>query len=136
MPSIETQGISEDYSTATGNFESIDRGDVSKSDLFEILHKVAKLSSPTEDACPPTVNAKLSGDRFSCFYGESGQIHCSDSAIELMSPEEAVHIICGEQTIAEYDTLKGYVPQKKNGSIYIFAFVLIVIITILITGSN
>ena len=48
MPIIETQGLSEDYSIATGSFDTIKRGEVSNSELFEILKKVSCLTAPTQ----------------------------------------------------------------------------------------
>lgn len=48
MPKIETQGLSEDYQTATGEFEVMDRGDLSKIEILDILKKVSRLTTPQE----------------------------------------------------------------------------------------
>lgn len=116
MPKIETQGLSVDYQTATGEFEAIDRGDLSKVEILDILKRVSRLTPAQEpDSCPPSVNVILSGGIYSCFYGDSGVIRCSDSKEEAMSPDVASRIINNELSIAEYDLSKGHRPTSKIG---------------------
>lgn len=65
----------------------MDRGDLSKIEILDILKKVSRLTTPQEpDSCPPSVNVILSGDIYSCFYGDSGVIRCNDSKEEVMPP--------------------------------------------------
>jgi len=141
MPSIETQGLSEDYSVATGSFDPIIRGEVSKSELFEILKTVSRLITPTgDDNCPPTVNTDFGSDYFSCFYGDEDCIRCPDSKHEVMTPEEALAIICGEMSFAEFDASKGHAekfstvvdPSAKKGSkvFVVLAIVAVIVATI------
>jgi len=126
VPNIETQGLSEDYQTATGKYESIDRGELSKSEILDVLTKVSRLTTPPEpDSCPPSVNSILSGDYFSCFYGDSGVIRCSDSQEEVMTSDIAARIICNELTIADYDLSKGHKPSSKSGLVFVIAIVIV-----------
>lgn len=114
MPKIETQGLSEDYQTATGKFEPIARGDLTKMEILGILNKVYRLTTPEEsNSCPPSVNVQLSGDFYSCFFGDSGVIRCADSREEIMTPDIAARIICGELSIEEYDLSKGHKPSSN-----------------------
>ncbi|MBT8142467.1 MAG: hypothetical protein KJO88_08860 [Gammaproteobacteria bacterium] len=127
MPIIETQGVSEDYSTATGIFEPIERGNVTKHKLLEILKKVSVLQQPVADNdCPPTVNAMLSEGYYTCFAAADGRIDCTDSQTETMSVSDALSIICGEQSLEEYDALHGYTRIKANksfGVAFVAAFI-------------
>ncbi len=133
MPKIETQGLSQDYKTATGLYEPIERGDVSKPELLKILQHLSTLSTPVgEDDCPPTVNTILSGDIYSCFFGDSGFIRCTDSQHEEMTADEALKIMCGEMSLEEFDLSKGHEP-RKNKTILILFFVIAVIILGVIT---
>lgn len=116
MPKIETQGLSEDYGTATGSYESLDRGEVSKPELLAILEQVSTLTVPVgDDDCPPSVNTILSKGYYSCFFGDTGVIRCSDSQQETMTPLEAAQIMSGELTIEEFDRSKGFEPKKSRG---------------------
>ena len=120
MPKIETQGVSEDYSTATGIFESIERGEVSKGELLEILRKISVLQQPFGDNdCPPTVNAMLSEGFYTCFAASNGRIDCVDSKTETMSASDAANIICGDQSIAEYDALHGFESKQSSHKTFI-----------------
>ena len=131
MPNIETQGLSEDYQTATGKFESMDRGNLSKSEILDVLKKISRLTTPDEpDSCPPSVNAILSGDVYSCFYGDAGVIRCSDSKEEVMTPDTAAKIICNELSFEDYDLSNGHRPPSKSGLI----FVTLVFIVIALAG--
>ncbi|NNM14951.1 MAG: hypothetical protein HKO58_11550 [Gammaproteobacteria bacterium] len=129
MPHIETQGISQDYSQATGDFDSIDRGNVSKPELIEILKKVSRLEVPDNDACPPSINTQLVPDYFTCFYASEGSIYCTDSVEGKMSIFDAASIICGEQTLDEYDALHGHIKTKADRSFGV-AFVAAIIAAI------
>ena len=115
MPIIETQGLSEDYSIATGSFDVTKRGEVTKSELFEILKKLSQLTTPTQgDDCPPSVNTSFGDDYYSCFFGDGDCIRCTDSQHEVMSPEEALDIMCGEMSLAEFDALKGHAAETAK----------------------
>ena len=142
MPIIETQGLSQDYSLATGSFDVIKHGEVSKSELFEILKKVSRLTTPTEgDDCPPSVNTALGGDYYSCFFGDGDCIRCTDSQHEAMSPEEALDIMCGEMSFDEFDASKGLAAKfstvvdptaKKGGKFVILALVAVIVTVVVI----
>jgi hypothetical protein len=105
---IETQGISLDYSAANGDFEPIDRGEVSKEELREIWKKVIYLSFPEDsDKCPPSVNVILEHGGYSCFSPDNGKVICTDTITEEMSVEEAIQLMCGELSIKDFDASKG-----------------------------
>ena len=128
MPKIQTQGLSEDYHTATGAFEATDRGELSKIETLDILKKVSRLTPPQEnDTCPPSVNVILSGDIYSCFYGDLGVIRCNDSKVKVMTPDVAARIINNELSIEEYDLSKGHQPSSKFG-LLVFAVVIIAVV--------
>jgi len=135
MPRIETQGLSEDYRTATGSFDSLDRGDLSTAELLDILRLIAPLRTPDEaENCPPTVNTMLMKGSYTCFYGDGGVIRCTDSRQEEMTPEEAVKIMSGEMSIEEFDISKGFKPRSNGikwiGLLSIIAVVFAGILTI------
>ena len=55
---VGTQGISEDWTTANGDYDSIDRGTVAPETLTEFFEKVQQLEDPDYedgDICPPHV---------------------------------------------------------------------------------
>ena len=115
MPVIETQGLSQDYHSATGKFDSISRGEMTRSEILNILRHVATLEAPDgNDICPPTVNTMLDGEVYTCFHGAGGTINCLDSQEQTMTPEIATAIICGEMTIAQYDLSKGHQPLERK----------------------
>ena len=114
MPNIETQGLLEDYRVATGKYDAIARGNLNKDEILKFLEYVAPLSAPRgDDDCPPSINAIITGDTYSCFYGDSGVIRCTDSQEESMTPKIAVQIICKELSIADYDLSKGHTNLKR-----------------------
>ena len=128
MAVIQTQGLSEDYRVATGSYDVMDCGDLSKGQIWEIVKNVAVLSTPEgEDDCPPSINVSFQQDGYySCFFGDSGVIRCLDSQYEEMTPDEAARIISGEMTLVEFDTLKGC-PPKKNFWVVLFVVVFCVL---------
>ncbi|MBR9865973.1 MAG: hypothetical protein GYB20_02625 [Oceanospirillales bacterium] len=131
MPRIETQGLSEDYRTATGSYDALDRGDVTSAELLNILRLVAPLTAPDgSDDCPPSVNTMLIKGHFSCFHGDGGIIRCLDSRQEKMTPEEALKIITREVSIEEFDISKGFKPRGNN----IVRFGLFLVVAAVITA--
>lgn len=133
MPTIETQGLSEDYTLATGIYDSLPRGDVDKSGLIDILTRVSKLSTPNgQNDCPPSVNVEITKHYYSCFFGDNGILRCTDSKYEEFTPEEAAAVICGEITFEEYDTLKGIKPDTNAR---IFAYTLSAVMVMAIIGA-
>jgi hypothetical protein len=115
----------------------MDRGNLSKSEILEVLKKVSNLTTPDEpDSCPPSVNAILSGDVYSCFYGDAGIIRCTDSKEEVMTPDTAARIICNELSIGEYDLSKGHCSSSKSSLIFVIAvFIVITLAGIYIVSS-
>ncbi len=131
MPKIETQGVSQDYKVATGSYDTIDRGDLSKEELAEILKSISKLSAPEGDNdCPPAILVNTSDGSLSLF-GDSGMLNCLDSIQEVMSPSEALKIITGEISIEEFDISKGHEPKKNNSAI---VFGVVLALAIIIAG--
>ena len=134
MPYIETQGLSHDYSTATGSFDTIERGNVSNEQLLVILEVISKLSAPETDmeadVCPPSVQVAIHKQVLT-FHGESGMLHCIDSVYEEFSPNEALQIINGEISIEEFDISKGHQPKKNNPT---FAYILVIVVIFLIAS--
>ena len=145
MPIIETQGLSEDYSIATGSFDTINRGEVSKSELFEILKKVSRLTAPTQgNDCPPSVNTSFGDDYFSCFFGDGDCIRCTDSQHEVMTPEEALDIMCGGMSFTEFDSMKGHAaefstvvkPRTRKGKRQLVVLAIVAVIVTAVVFSS
>ena len=136
MAAIETQGLSHDYQSATGMFESISRGEMTRSEILNILRHVATLEAPDgDDTCPPTVNTMLDGEIYTCFHGGGGTINCLDSQEQTMTPEIAAAIICGEMTIEQYDLSKGHRPRRGINLLVIGVVALTVIVIYLAMGA-
>ena len=110
---IETQGISQDYATATGEFEPIDRGVVTREELRAIWDNVMRLPTTSDpDKCPPSINIQLVEGYFSCFTPDNGQVICLDTNTETLTVDEAIQLMSGEVTIKDFDAAKGY-PHKS-----------------------
>lgn len=138
MPEIETQGISEDYSRATGDFDSISRGFIADEDLIQILQKVSQLSTPEGDElCPPSINVKLKQDDFwSNFFGDNGVLRCTDSKQEEMTPKDAFKIITGAMSIKDFDKVNGFGKSKNSLAPVIFILILIAIAVFLFSNTD
>ncbi len=134
---IKTQGVSEDYETATGDFELLDRGEVTHSNLRDILDKLSRLSVPDgDDVCEPSINVDVEGEGNLNFYGDSGVIRCLDSQQESMSSQEALQIILGEVTLAEFDAKHGYMPKRNNYKFIAISIVFLVVIASLVLART
>lgn len=132
MTDFETQGLSEDYSCATGSFDSVKRGSLTRPELLNILEIVAKLTTPEgNDKCPPSINIQLNDDLYTCFSGDQGILRCSDSQAEEMLPSEALSIIYGDLSISDFDQSKGHTVSNKGGNKLFFAL----FIGVLIAGT-
>jgi len=69
---LETQGISDDWLTADGDFEAKSRGAVDKKQLLSGLSYLARLDEPDgDDVCPPHALTQGPAGSFS-FVGQGG----------------------------------------------------------------
>jgi hypothetical protein len=115
MPIIETQGLSVNYDEATGIYETISRGEISRQEIIKILEKVTKLSVPSgENDCPPTLISETNSEPEYVGVvvgelGDSGVIHCMEPGLfgVEMTPEVAASLLCGEINIKD---VEGYDP--------------------------
>ena len=98
MMKATVQGLSEDLRIATGDFGSIDLGEISEARLKKILEQVSKLSTPPEvdgkQQCPPGLHIETHGDIVS-FTMDGGKIFCANAESEV-GLEEAVAMATGK----------------------------------------
>ncbi len=137
MLKIETQGLSEDYDVATGDYDLLDRGEILESYLIKLLHKISRLRAPEgENDCPPSINITLPGGEYCCFFGdgEEGIVRCLDSKEEAMTPEIVMQLVSGNLTLKEYDISKGHKPFSK-GPLVVAIFAAILAVAAYVLGT-
>lgn len=125
MINIETQGLSKDYRTATGSYESIQRGNVSRDELKNIFSSLSMLSIPahTDDDCPPAVLVKLTSDEWrTVFTGDAGRIACQDLTEASLSIDEAVDFVFSRYQSNKYQA-------DKSKKIYTILFIVFILLT-------
>ena len=100
--SVETQGISADWSHAHGVYEPIDRGRLDHGGLLEALRRAQPLSVPDEhrmdDYCPPGLVTDGDAGSFG-FMFDGGAIFCEQAECEV-SPAEAADMATGRASAA------------------------------------
>lgn len=96
---VETQGISDDWSTANGDFDTKSRGMLSADQVLSAMLHLAPLDTPlSDDPCPPHVlTARLSGQL--SFVGQGGTIFCLETDQEL-TPHQASDLALGKTSAA------------------------------------
>ncbi len=96
---VETQGISDDWLTANGDFDPKSRGMLKQDQLNSAMLHLAPLDTPdTDDPCPPHVQTEGDSGMFS-FIGQGGTIYCSEVDQEL-TPRQATDLAFGKASIA------------------------------------
>jgi len=75
---VETQGISDDWSTADGDFSTRSRGVLKADDVLSAMLHLTPLDTPDgADPCPPQVIAQTRKGAIS-FVGQGGTIYCPE----------------------------------------------------------
>jgi len=96
---VETQGISDDWSKANGEYETKSRGGLDKAQVLSAMVHLAPLDTPqSDDPCPPHVQTNGPGGSFS-FVGQGGSIYCVETDQEL-TPQEATETAFGKRVMA------------------------------------
>lgn len=95
---VYTQGISDDWMTATGDFDIQSRGTLDRNQVLNALLYLQPLDMPAgEDVCPPHVLTEGPAGNFS-FLGQGGTLYCPDVEKELAA-SEAVDLALGRITM-------------------------------------
>jgi len=96
---VDTQGISDDWTTANGVFDPVSRGDLDMDQVLSAMQCLAPLDTPdTDDPCPPHVQTKGPAGNFS-FVGQGGTIYCTD-VDQFMTPRQAAKVAFGARSVA------------------------------------
>ncbi len=91
---VETQGISDDWSRANGDYTVKQRGDLGEDRLRSAMLHLAPLDTPAgNDPCPPQIVTRGPAGAFS-FIGQGGTIYCPETDSE-MSAEQASEVAFG-----------------------------------------
>lgn len=99
MIALETQGISDDWCSATGAFEPKLRGQLTKDQVLSAMQCLAPLQTPdTPDPCPPHIQTDGAAGRYS-FVGQGGAIYCAD-VDQNMTPSQATDMAFGVRIFA------------------------------------
>lgn len=117
---VETQGISPDFASVTGDYEPIDRGDVTAKDLKGMLERLSQMSplrdGPGKDYCPPALFATGADAKWSFTHDGRG-LFCEELD-DYVEPVAAVKQVTGRATSASRGRRKfpaGRVPQRHPG---------------------
>ena len=111
MGKATVQGLSEDLRSATGDFGSIDLGEVSEARLKKIFEQVSRHSTPPEvggkERCPPSLPIETRGDIIS-FTMDEGTIYCTNAESEA-GLDEAVAMATGKLSTHKKAAARGIV---------------------------
>ncbi len=96
---VETQGVSDDWVTANGDFTTKLRGKLNEPQLLIAMLHLAPLDTPeTDDPCPPHILVKSNAGIYS-FIGQGGSIFCPEADQE-MTPHQATDLAFGKISVA------------------------------------
>jgi len=96
---VDTQGISDDWMTANGDFDTRSRGTLDEDQVLSALLHLEPLNMPDgDDVCPPHVLIEGPAGRFS-FIGQGGTLLCPDLEQEF-SAANAADVALGRVTMA------------------------------------
>jgi len=96
---VETQGISDDWTRADGDFETKSRGLLEAEQVLSALLHLAPLDIPAgDDPCPPQIVTRGHAASFS-FIGQGGSIFCPDTDTELTA-KQACDMAFGKKAMA------------------------------------
>lgn len=117
---VETQGISEDWTSANGDYDGIDRGTLTPEALTEVTTKLLASEDPdyeNGDFCPPNVmvSGPSAGVSFSMnehkLYFQAEEQETEFYANIEVTPEEATRIVIGDSAMLEI--LAGRIAEAK-----------------------
>jgi hypothetical protein len=96
---VSTQGISQDWSQANGDYDTIERGTIDAQELEGLLQRVQALQeldySGDDDLCPPGVYIEGPAGQVALYMSE-GKLYETESNVEV-TPHEAVALAIGQE---------------------------------------
>jgi len=105
---VTTQGVDLDLTEADGDYDSIERGEVSPDALSDLLKKVLSLGEPDyssgEDLCPPAILVESAAGDVG-FHVSDGVLYATSEEAEV-TPFEAVMIATGEKSASQVASSK------------------------------
>jgi hypothetical protein len=109
MIEVDTQGISDDWAQADGDFATKSRGMLKSDQLLSALLHLAPLDTPEgDDPCPPHIITRGGAGDFS-FIGQGGTIFCPETDTDLTA-QAACDVAFGKQHVAPPPPM----PPKKT----------------------
>ncbi|MGB0696558.1 MAG: hypothetical protein ACPGOY_12990 [Rhodospirillaceae bacterium] len=113
--SVQTQGLSLDLLTATGDFDPIDRGDLDLGMVAQLLSSASVLQTPQgDDVCPPMVLIAGPFGSFS-FQGDAGTLYCeqAEQAVDAMT---GAKLALGQISIASLRQRGDHAPSSGRSA--------------------
>jgi hypothetical protein len=99
MIDVETQGISDDWISATGDFNVKSRGLLKRDQILSAMLHLSQLDTPDgDDPCPPQIMTHGPAGSLS-FIGQGGTIYCPESDCEL-NARQACDAALGKKAVA------------------------------------
>ena len=115
---VSTQGISQDWSRADGEYGELERGMMEPEEFADLLQKLMLLEEPDysgdADLCPPGVYAESAASQVS-FYFSEGKLYEVESQAEL-TPQEALALIAGQAESQEEIAARGKVVAEARAA--------------------
>jgi hypothetical protein len=109
MIEVETQGISDNWAQAGGDFATKSRGMLKPDQLLSSFLHLAPLDTPEgDDPCPPHIITRGDAGDFS-FIGQGGTIYCPETDTNLTA-QAACDVAFGKQRVAPPPPM----PPKKT----------------------
>jgi len=106
---VTTQGVDLDLTEANGDYDSIERGEMSPDALADLIKKVLSLGEPNyssgEDLCPPNVLVESAAGDVG-FHVNDGVLYETNEEAQV-TPFEAVMIATGEKSVSQITSGKG-----------------------------
>ncbi len=99
---LSTQGISDDWASADGNFDTRFRGMLNRDQVMSALFHLSPLELPEGMECPPYVIVEGTNGTVS-FIGQGGAVECVEAETDV-TPEQGAALAFGEisiQSLAE-----------------------------------
>ena len=113
---VETQGISDDWSTADGDHTTRSRGALGHKQVLSAMLHLAPLDTPAgDDACPPHVITRGAAGEFS-FIGQGGAIFCPEIDAELTA-QAACDTAFGKRAVAPPPPMPSKTVNRNTESV-------------------
>jgi len=100
---VTTQGVNLDLTEANGDYDSIERGEMSPDALADLIKKVLSSGEPDyssgEDLCPPNVLVESAAGDVG-FHVSDGALYETNEEVQV-TPFEAVMIATGEKSVSQ-----------------------------------